>query len=197
MPKRKVVFSGLLAFGAGVAVGANWPRAGNFVGYLLQRLGFELTDLTLWMWDPEKSLAQTKAASPVVKPKSKKKALLPLAQTDHRPASAGKTKSKGALGRGIPSAAGTRARRKSSNDAGESWILNSHARQSAKNGTSYRGSKPAVTRLSLTKLEDSAIGTVRRKSKDAAGKRKNRQGSIVTKSSTFRRAATPANAALN
>ena len=41
-----------------MAVGANWPRASNFVGFILQRLGFELTDLALWMWDPEKSLAR-------------------------------------------------------------------------------------------------------------------------------------------
>ena len=61
MAKREVDFpgfSGLLAFGMGVAVGANWPRASNFVGFILQRLGFELTDLALWMWDPEKSLAR-------------------------------------------------------------------------------------------------------------------------------------------
>src|ERR1700722_3386816 len=56
MPRKKVALSGILAFGAGVAVGANWPKAGNLVGYLLQRLGFELTDLTLWIWDPEKSV---------------------------------------------------------------------------------------------------------------------------------------------
>ncbi len=41
MPKQEVAFpgfSGLLAFGMGVAVGANWPRASNFVGFILQRL---------------------------------------------------------------------------------------------------------------------------------------------------------------
>jgi hypothetical protein len=68
MAKREVVFpgfSGLLAFGAGVAVGANWPRTSNFIGFILQRLGFELTDLALWMWDPEKSLAQDDKSTPV------------------------------------------------------------------------------------------------------------------------------------
>ncbi len=92
MPKRKVVFSGLLAFGAGVAVGANCPRAGNFLGYLLQRLGFELTDLTLWMWDPEKSLASDPSGKPV-RSKSKKRKALPSIQAD-LPKGGGKTKGK-------------------------------------------------------------------------------------------------------
>jgi len=65
-------FYGLLAFGAGVAVGANWPRASNFVAFILQRLGFELTDLALWMWDPEKSLVQDVEIKPVKRAKSKK-----------------------------------------------------------------------------------------------------------------------------
>jgi hypothetical protein len=75
MPKREVAFpgfSGLLAFGMGVAVGANWPRTSNFVGFILQRLGFELTDLALWMWDPEKSLAREAEITPVKRAKSKR-----------------------------------------------------------------------------------------------------------------------------
>ena len=75
MAKQEVTFSGfsgLLAFGAGVAVGANWPRASNFVGFVLQRLGFELTDLALWMWDPEKSLAREAEITPVKRAKSKR-----------------------------------------------------------------------------------------------------------------------------
>ena len=75
MPRRKDLggFSGqLLAFGAGVAVGANWPRASNFVGFILQRLGFELTDLALWMWDPEKSIAERQETTPIVKLESKR-----------------------------------------------------------------------------------------------------------------------------
>jgi hypothetical protein len=75
MPKQEVAlpgFSGLLAFGMGVAVGANWPRASNFVGFILQRLGFELTDLALWMWDPEKSLAREAEITPVKRAKSKR-----------------------------------------------------------------------------------------------------------------------------
>jgi hypothetical protein len=75
MAKREVLFpgySGLLAFGMGVAVGANWPRASNFVGFILQRLGFELTDLALWMWDPEKPLAREAEITPVKRAKSKR-----------------------------------------------------------------------------------------------------------------------------
>ena len=72
MPRGKVALSGLLAFGAGVAVGASWPRAGNIVGYLLQRLGFEFTDLALWVWDPEKSLAREAEITPVKRAKSKR-----------------------------------------------------------------------------------------------------------------------------
>jgi hypothetical protein len=75
MPKREVAFpgfSGLLAFGMGVAVGANWPRTSNFVGFILQRLGLELTDLALWMWDPEKSLAPEAEITPVRRAKSKR-----------------------------------------------------------------------------------------------------------------------------
>ena len=93
MPKRKVVFSGLLAFGAGVAVGANFPRAGNFIGCLLQRLGFELTDLTLWMWDPERSLAPDRSGKPV-RLKSKKRKALPSIQA--APKGGGKAKGKDA-----------------------------------------------------------------------------------------------------
>jgi hypothetical protein len=76
MAKREVVFSGfsgILAFGVGVAVGANWPRASNFVGFILQRLGLELTDLALWMWDPEKSLVRPAETIPVKRAKAKKK----------------------------------------------------------------------------------------------------------------------------
>jgi hypothetical protein len=82
MPKQEVAlpgFSGLLAFGMGVAVGANWPRASNFVGFILQRLGFELTDLALWMWDPEKSLARESEITPVKQAKSKRARALVMA----------------------------------------------------------------------------------------------------------------------
>jgi hypothetical protein len=85
MPKQEVAlpgFSGLLAFGMGVAVGANWPRASNFVGFILQRLGFELTDLALWMWDPEKSLALEAEITPVKRAKSKRAQALVMQNGD-------------------------------------------------------------------------------------------------------------------
>ncbi len=85
MPKQEVAlpgFSGLLAFGMGVAVGANWPRASNFVGFILQRLGFELTDLALWMWDPEKSLAREAEITPVKRAKSKRAQALVMQNGD-------------------------------------------------------------------------------------------------------------------
>jgi hypothetical protein len=74
MPRREVVFTGLFAFGAGVAVGANWPKASNIVGYILNRLGFELADLAVWMWDPEKTAILNQEIRPALPARSKKKA---------------------------------------------------------------------------------------------------------------------------
>jgi hypothetical protein len=189
MPKRKVVFSGLLAFGAGVAVGANFPRAGNFLGCLLQRLGFELTDLTLWMWDPERSLADTSGKP--MRSKSKERKALALIQPGNPPKGGGKDSPR------TPSATGMRTKRKSSDQVGQPWIVNSHRRQATKNGISHARSKPVAARLSLTKLDDSAVATVRRRSKGAVVKRKTRSDGVGAKSSTFRRSVSPANVALN
>src|SRR6476646_6418475 len=127
MAKQEVAFSGfsgLLAFGAGVAVGANWPRASNFVGFVLQRLGFELTDLALWMWDPEKSAARDAEVTPVKRAKSKR--AQPLLIQDGSPNS----KRDGAKVKTIvspeshQSGKGVRRarRRKATNDDREPWI---------------------------------------------------------------------------
>jgi hypothetical protein len=195
MPKRKVVFSGLLAFGAGVAVGANFPRAGNFLGYLLQRLGFELTDLTLWMWDPEKALGPDPSGKPV-RLKSKKRKALSLIQASNPPK--GSRRAKGKDSPRTSSAAGIRTKRKSSDQIDEpSWILNSQPRPGIKNGISRSRSKPVDPLLSLTKLDDPTVATVRRRSKGAILKRKTRSHEVGTKSSAFRRRVSPANAALN
>jgi hypothetical protein len=194
MPKRKVVFSGLLAFGAGVAVGANFPRAGNFLGFLLQRLGFELTDLTLWMWDPERSLAPDPSGKPI-RSKSKKRRALALIEPGNPPKGGGKAKGKDSPR--TPSATGMRTRRKSSDQVDQPWIVNSHPRQATKNGISHARSKPVAAGLSLTKLDDSAVATVRRRSKDVVVKRKTRADGVGAKSSTFRRSVSPANVALN
>ena len=76
MPKGELSITGLAAFGAGVAVGANWPRASNFVVYLLKRLGVELTDLAFWVWEPEQSadLSQGAAVNGWLKPQGKPRA---------------------------------------------------------------------------------------------------------------------------
>jgi hypothetical protein len=194
MPKRKVVFSGLLAFGAGVAVGANFPRAGNFLGCLLQRLGFELTDLTLWMWDPERSLALDTSGKPM-RSKSKKRKALALIQPGNPPKGAGKAKGKNSPR--TPAAKGTPTRRTSSDQVDQPWIVNSQRRPATRNGISHARSKPVAARLSLTKLDDSAVATVRRRSKGAVVKRKTRSDGVDAKSSTFRRSVSPAHVALN
>jgi hypothetical protein len=45
MPRRDVVLTGLIAFGAGVAVGANWPKIRKKIGPLVESLGLKLADL--------------------------------------------------------------------------------------------------------------------------------------------------------
>jgi hypothetical protein len=45
MPRRDVVLTGLIAFGAGVAVGANWPKLRKKIGPLLEKLGLQMADL--------------------------------------------------------------------------------------------------------------------------------------------------------
>src|SRR5471032_2582429 len=45
MPRRDVVLTGILAFGAGVAVGANWKKLGKKAAPLLEQLGLKMSDL--------------------------------------------------------------------------------------------------------------------------------------------------------
>ena len=45
MPRRDVVLTGLVAFGAGVAVGANWGKLRKKIGPLLEQLGLQMADL--------------------------------------------------------------------------------------------------------------------------------------------------------
>jgi len=45
MPRRDVVLTGLIAFGAGVAVGANWGKLRKKIGPLLEKLGLQMADL--------------------------------------------------------------------------------------------------------------------------------------------------------
>jgi hypothetical protein len=122
MPERKFVFSELFAFGAGVAVGANWPRASNIVGFILQRLGFELTDLALWMWDPEKSAVLSAETTPVeAKAKRAQARLLPASKPPKRKMRSRSKKKARSPGRQSDGAI-IRAPREKATDEGEPWI---------------------------------------------------------------------------
>jgi len=217
MPRRKVVLSGLLAFGAGVAVGANWPRAGNIIGYLLQRLGFELTDLTLWMWDPEKSIVRTSKPALGGPPKAKKRTQARLIQGgDRKKDKAGAKANKTARAPRIQSgAAVNRTTRTKAATGPESWIRpdgldrpgvrangrygNSPLIPSVKTGSRAGRTRPTSADASLTQPDSAAIRTVDRKSKSAAvkGKRNNPAARRGGKLSAFPPSGLPADAALN
>lgn len=123
MPGRKVSFSQLFAFGAGVAVGANWPRASNIVGFILQRLGFELTDLAIWMWDPEKSNLRSQEDPAVVRLNGKKENQVPRIQTGGRPKKKARAKKETAQFLRIESDPGIgRAMRRKAPSGRQAWI---------------------------------------------------------------------------
>jgi hypothetical protein len=170
MPRRKVVLSGLLAFGAGVAVGSNWPRAGNIVGYILQRLGFELTDLSLWLWDPEKSADKT---GPAIsgKKKSKRRVQSPLTALDGPGQSRPRAK-KTARTPKLQADMAARETRKKPVNSSEAWILNARSTRSGKSGIRATDAKRPSVDPGLTKLDDAGIRTVRRRAKAAASKPK-------------------------
>jgi hypothetical protein len=204
MAKREVPFpgfSGLLAFGAGVAVGANWPRASNFVGFILQRLGFELTDLALWMWDPEKSLAEEAEMPPVKRAKTKRAQALVI--QDGRPISrrvGAKLKAKASVSPGNQqSGEGVRrATRRKATDDREPWIRseplngatartngNSQFIQSSKEGSRGRRRTPGAG--AGKKVKRATVKTERKTSSSGRGR----------KSSTFTGIILPAEAGLN
>jgi len=62
MPRRDVVLTGLIAFGAGVAVGVNWKKLGKEAAPLLEKLGLKMSDLAdfLATVNEEKATAQAK-----------------------------------------------------------------------------------------------------------------------------------------
>jgi hypothetical protein len=64
MARARLVSTGLLAFGAGVAVGARWPRSSGILSFILEKLGFQLGDVLLDLWEEEKPAPVKKAASP-------------------------------------------------------------------------------------------------------------------------------------
>jgi hypothetical protein len=194
MPRRKVVLSGLLAFGAGVAVGSNWPRAGNIVGYILQRLGFELTDLSLWLWDPEKSADKT---GPAIsgKKKSKRRVQSPLTALDGPGQSRPRAK-KTARTPKLQADMAARETRKKPVNASEAWILNARSTRSGKSGIRATDAKRPAVDPGLTKLDEAGIRTVRRKAKAAASKPK--RTTRTARSGVFPDVAVlPADAALN
>jgi len=45
MPRRDVVLTGVIAFAAGVAVGANWGKLRKKIGPMLEKLGLQVADL--------------------------------------------------------------------------------------------------------------------------------------------------------
>jgi hypothetical protein len=198
MPRRKVVLSTLLAFGAGVAVGANWPRAGNIVGYLLQRLGFELTDLTLWMWDPEKSIID--APEPRRAPRRKVRKRIEVPQLPEgapvlnkrgRRAKKRTPSTRIHSGTGIRGAAG-----ETTAAAPEGWIFNSPLDQSVKNGNHVSRAEPSAP--SFARIEAVRRGGRKTDRAAANGRRKRpTPGRARRKGSGFPRTVSPANAALN
>ena len=65
MPRRDVVLTGLIAFGAGVAVGVNWKKLGKEAAPLLEKLGLKMSDLAdfLATVTEEKATSQAKPKS--------------------------------------------------------------------------------------------------------------------------------------
>jgi hypothetical protein len=45
MPRRDVVLTGLIAFAAGVAVGANWKKLRKKLGPVVEKCGLQMADL--------------------------------------------------------------------------------------------------------------------------------------------------------
>jgi hypothetical protein len=193
MPRRKVVLSGLLAFGAGVAVGSNWPRAGNIVGHILQRLGFELTDLSLWLWDPEKSEEKNGLARSGQK-KTKRITQAALTEPDSPARSLPRAKKTTRTPKSQAVTAVRETRKKPVN-VSEPWILNARSTRSGKSGVRATNAKQAAVDTGLTKLDDAASRTVRRKAKTATSRPKGL--ARTARSGAFPGTVLPADAALN
>ncbi len=74
MPRRDVVLTGILAFGAGVAVGANWKKLGKKAAPLLEQLGLKMSDLADFLAEvPEDAKDEPKPAKVPRTRASKKK----------------------------------------------------------------------------------------------------------------------------
>ena len=87
MPRRDVVLTGLIAFGAGVAVGVNWKKLGKEAAPLLEKLGLKMSDLAdfLATVTEEKTAAETK--SKAARPRSTKKKAQTEAEAEVSPRS--------------------------------------------------------------------------------------------------------------
>ncbi|MFZ0708934.1 MAG: hypothetical protein WAM53_02740 [Terrimicrobiaceae bacterium] len=68
MARPSILSTGLLAFGAGVAVGAQFSRSGRILGFILEKLGFQLGDVLVQLWDPEEPAPSVKTAKTVKMP---------------------------------------------------------------------------------------------------------------------------------
>jgi len=86
MPRRDVVLTGLIAFGAGVAVGANWGKVRKKIGPMLEKLGLQMADLGDFLsangmeeFVPEAMTAETKTPRPRARKRSKAKVVKPEA----------------------------------------------------------------------------------------------------------------------
>lgn len=53
MSKHLLFSTGVAAFTAGIAVGARWPHSTHILGLLLDKLGFDISEIVLGLWDPE------------------------------------------------------------------------------------------------------------------------------------------------
>jgi hypothetical protein len=200
MPKQEVAipgFSGLLAFGMGVAVGANWPRASNFVGFILQRLGFELTDLALWMWDPEKGLAREAEITPVKRAKSKRAQALVMQNGDPNTKRVGakvKVKTVASPGNHRSGTGVRRARRRKAIDDREPWMrseeLNGLTARGNGNSPLIESSKAGSRGRRTVAGKKSKRATVRSEGKTSSSRRGRKTGK-------FPRSILPAEAALN
>jgi hypothetical protein len=82
--------NGFFTFGTGIMVGlgaalamrATMPRATEFVGVMLQKMGFELGDMLLALWDPEATYQN--AALPAPAAAKRKRASKAPAKAAHR-----------------------------------------------------------------------------------------------------------------
>ena len=82
MPRRDVVLTGLIAFGAGVAVGANWGKLRKKIGPILEKLGLQMADLgdflsasDLEEFAPEMMKAEANGSRPRARRRGKAKAV--------------------------------------------------------------------------------------------------------------------------